>query len=75
MAKDISYWKSILIAVALMVGGWAVFSLVRLGVGQLLAKWGVANEATQYIVIIFVVVAILLLAGFGVKAAIKKLIK
>lgn len=72
---DLTYWESLLIALALMVGGWAVFSLIKWGVQTLLIKWGVQNEWSQYVIIILFVIVVLVLAGFGVKTAIKKLVK
>lgn len=73
--KGISYWKSLLIAVVLAVGGWAVFSLTKLGVEQLLLNYGIDSEVTQYSIIIVAVILILMLAGYGVKSALEKIVK
>ena len=75
MAKnEISYWKSLLITLAIAVGGWAVFSLARYGVEEALLKYGIDSPAMQYAIIITFVVLILALAGYGVKGAINRVV-
>ena len=70
--KELAYWKSIIITLVLMVSGWAVFSMAKLGVEGLLLKWGVSSEFWQFFVIIAGAIIILAVLGFGVKSAFDK---
>lgn len=75
MAKfELSYWKALIITVSLSVGGWAVFSLAKLGITEIMVKWGVTSEFYQLLAILGVVTLIVALLGFGVKSAFNKVV-
>lgn len=67
---------SVIGAVLLVAGGWAVFSLIRYGFTELLLKVGIEGEVYQNLVIILLVVLFfILVAGNDKKSAFNKLLK
>jgi len=75
MAKRMRFWVQILVGLAVAVGGWALFNLVRALLQTVLADVGLVSEIQQSLAIFVLVLVILLALGLGFKDSLKKLAK
>lgn len=63
-------------ALLLIAGGWAVFSLTRYGFTNLLLRFGVESEVYQNVaIIVFVILFFVIVAGSKSKNAVNKLLR
>ena len=65
--------KKVIITLLLMVGGWAIFMLIRLLLEKFLINIGIVDEIIQMSIIVFLVIGSLTLLGYGFKKSLKKL--
>lgn len=61
-------------ALLLIIGGWALFSLLRIFTSNILINFGIDNEIYQYLFIIGFVVLFFVITGYGFRGAWKKLL-
>ena len=70
------FYVSIIMALLIAIGSWAIFSLARLGVSNLLVKqFNITSEVTQLIVLIVAIIIVLIIFGYSFKKVIQKLVK
>jgi hypothetical protein len=69
-----AFIMGIILSLLLIAAGFAVFGLVKLGANALLTSIGIQAEALQYVLIIVIVLAVLILSGLPFKKALKKLL-
>ena len=75
MAKD-NWFKGVILALLIAIGGWSLFQLAFYGVSTLFKKIGIIEPFWQYLsIVIFVVIALLIGWHTNLKGAIKKLVK
>jgi len=70
----ISYIKGIIMAILVGVGGWALFTLIRLLIQKLLSSIGINSEILQVFIILVLVIILLFTLGFTFKKSLKKLL-
>lgn len=61
-------------AILVGVGGWALFTLIRLLIQKLLSSIGINSEILQVFIILVLVIILLFTLGFTFKKSLKKLL-
>jgi hypothetical protein len=71
-------WSAIMTLIGLLLigtGSWALYSLINMGAGDLLAQIGIQNAYAQLGIVVVVVIVGLLLGGVGIGKSIRTLVK
>lgn len=74
MSKN-NWIVGIIVALLIAIGSWAIFSLARIGMVNLLAKIGIVSEWQSLALIIILVIMVLLILGYSFRKALKKLVR
>lgn len=74
MVTNKQYVTGLFLAVLAVIGSISVVGLVKIGLTNLLLRFGIVSEAAQYgIIILSVIIIYTLVFGYGYKKAINKI--
>lgn len=73
--KRFSYYWMVLAIILAGTAGWALYSLINMGAGDLLSYFGVTNPYIQNISVILFVVALFVFSGLSIKRSVRKVVK
>jgi hypothetical protein len=65
-SKELSQWAKLLIAVLVVTAGWGFYELTTLLATGTLINFGITDQAQQFAVIAFGLLALALLVGYAV---------
>lgn len=72
--KRFPYWLSIALLVAVGTASWAFYNLINQAISDLLANFGIENFYAQNIIVVFIVLGILLVLGYGGRKSLEKIL-
>ncbi len=73
--KKFPYLRALIIALLIGTASWALYSVINMGAGDILLKYGVENPYYQSLIVIGVILVIIIILEASIKKFVDKIVK